>query len=411
MIDMNEVQSSAETLARAFEEYKSVNDTRLAEIENKGSADVITTEKLGRMDDALNKLQNDLSGVKTVLRRPASSAAAGFDPKEAQGEDGEYKAAFMRYITKGVEPELASFKAMSTTTDEQGGYLLPTDLSSRIVTRQFDTTPMRQLATVMSISSDAVEILRDTTEAEAQWVSELATRNDTDEGTIGRIRIPAHELYAQPKATQKLLDDSVLNVEEWLVGRVASSFARKENLAFVSGDGVNQPRGFLSYTTAATSDATRTWGVMEHVATGADGAFASSYGADVLISLMNKLKAGYLPKATWLMPRSVVDAVRKFKESGTGAYIWQPSLQADTPATLLGYPIMLADDMPSVASGSLSVAFGNFAEGYTIVDRIGLQVLRDPYTAAPFVKFRSSKRVGGDVVNFDAIKVLKFATA
>ncbi len=414
MIDMNEVQASAETLARAFEEYKSVNDTRLAEIESKGSADVITSEKLGRMDEAINKIQGELSGMKTALRRPASSAAAssaGAKTAQEQGDDGEYKAAFMRYITKGLEPDVAQFKAMSTSVDEQGGYFLPTDLSSRVVTRQLDTTPMRQLATVMSISSDAVEMLVNASEAEAQWVSEIAARTDTDEGTIGRIRIPAHELYAQPKATQKLLDDSVLNVEEWLVSRIASAFAKKENLAFVSGDGVNQPRGFLSYTTAATGDDTRPWGVMEHVATGASGTFASSGGADVLISLMNKLKAGYLPKATWLMPRSVVDAVRKFKESGTGAYIWQPSLQAETPASLLGYPIMLADDMPVMAASSLSVAFGNFAEGYTIVDRIGLQTLRDPYTAAPFVKFRSSKRVGGDVVNFDAIKVLKFATA
>ncbi|HAX90916.1 MAG TPA: phage major capsid protein [Rhodospirillaceae bacterium] len=406
MIDMNEVQASAETLAHAFEEYKSVNDMRLAEMERKGSADVLTTEKLGRLDDAINKIQTDLSGVKTALRRPN---AGGIEAKDAQSEDGEYKSAFMRYVTKGIEPDLQG-KAMSTTVDESGGYMLPTELSGRIISKQFDTTPMRQIATVMSISTDAVEMLRDTSEAEAQWVSELAARTDTEEGVIGRIRIPAHELYAQPKATQKLLDDSVLNVEEWLVGRVAGSFARKENLSFVSGDGVNQPRGFLSYTTAATSDAARTWGVLEHVATGADGTFNASTGADVLISLMNKLKAGYLPKATWLMPRSVVDAVRKFKESGTGAYIWQPSLQTGTPATLLGYPIMLADDMPSMASGSLSVAFGNFEEGYTIVDRIGLQTLRDPYTSAPFVKFRCTKRVGGDVVNFDAIKVLKFGT-
>ena len=407
MIDMNEVQSASETLAHAFEEYKSVNDMRLNELERKGSVDVIVDEKLGRMDGAINKLQNDISAVKTALRRPSMDQGKAVFTDE---KEGEYKSAFMRYLTKGVEPDLM-VKDMSVISDQQGGYMVPAEMSERIITRQFDTTPMRQLATVMSISSEAVEMLRDTSEAEAQWVSELGTRSDTDQGTIGRIRIPVHELYAQPKATQKLLDDSIMNVESWLVDRVAAKFSRRENTAFVSGDGVGQPRGFLSYSTAATNDDNRNWGVLEHVATGSDGAFAASNGADVLISMMNKLRAGYLPKATWLMPRSVVDVVRKFKESGTGAYIWQPSLQAGTSATLLGYPVMLADDMPAISSGSLSAAFGNFEEGYTIVDRIGLQTLRDPYTSAPFVKFRCSKRVGGDVVNFEAIKVLKFATA
>ncbi|MDD3182364.1 MAG: phage major capsid protein [Alphaproteobacteria bacterium] len=410
MIDMNEVQSASETLARAFEEYKSVNDMRLNELERKGTVDVVVSDKLGRMDQSLTKLQDEVSSVKTVLRRPAMGFAQG---GEAVLDDGqsEYKAAFMRYLTKGVEPDAdMQIKDMSVIADQQGGYMVPSEMSDRIVTRQFDTTPMRQISTVMSISSEAVDMLRDTNEAEAQWVSELGTRADTDQGAIGRIRIPVHELYAQPKATQKLLDDSIVNVESWLVDRVASKFSRRENTAFVSGDGVGQPRGFLSYSTAATSDDARTWGVLEHVATGVDGAFASSNAADSLITLMNKLRSGYLPKASWLMPRSVVDAVRKFKEGGTGAYIWQPSLQAGMPATILGYPIVLADDMPAIASGSLSAAFGNFAEGYTIVDRIGLQTLRDPYTAAPFVKFRCSKRVGGDVVNFEAIKVLKFAT-
>lgn len=408
MIDMNEVHSATDTLARAFEEYKSVNDVRLNDIERRGTVDVVVEDKLRRMDDALNRLQDDISGVKTAMRRPSKAMCMNVD----EG-DGEYKSAFMRYVAKGAEQDVQGLQAkdMRVISDQQGGYMVPTEISDRIVSRQFEATPMRQLATVMSISSEAVEMLRDTNEAEAQWVSELGSRDDTDQGAIGRIRIPVHELHAQPKATQKLLDDAMVNVEEWLVSRVSNKFARRENTAFVGGDGVGQPRGFLSYTTQATADESRSWGVLEHVATGSDGAFSSSNGADVLITLMNKLRAGYLPKATWLMPRSIVDAIRKFKESGTGAYIWQPSLQAGSPATLLGYPIVLAEDMPAMSSGSLSVAFGNFEEGYTIVDRIGLRVLRDPYTSAPFVKFRCSKRVGGDVVNFEAIKLLRFATA
>lgn len=405
---MHEVHAATDTLAQAFEEYKSVNDQRLSEIERRGSADVLFDDKLLRMDGAINKLQDEVSRVKTVLRRPGKGAQANL-----REDDGGYKSAFMRYVAKGVEQDLAALevKDMDLVSDPQGGFAVPSELATRIVTRQFDTTPMRQLATVMTISTEAVEMLRDTDEPDAQWVSELGTRSDTDQGTIGRIRIPVYELYAQPRATQKLLDDAVINVEDWLTARVADKFSRRENAAFVNGDGVGQPRGFLSYATASTDDNSRSWGSLQYVPTGVDGAFSSSSGADCLIDLMHKLRSGYLPKATWLMPRAVADMIRKFKENTTQAYIWQPSLQVGTPATLLGYPIQLAEDMPSVASGSCSVAFGNFAEGYTIVDRIGLRVLRDPYTAAPFVRFRCSKRVGGDVVNFEAIKLLRFSAA
>jgi HK97 family phage major capsid protein len=407
MIDMNEVHAATDTLARAFEEYKGANDMRLNEIERKGSSDVLLNDKLSRMDQSITKLQDDISGVKTALRRPAKGGAL-----VVADADNGYKGAFMRYVTKGHEGEVSSLqtKDMEVIGDQLGGYMVPVEMAERIVSRQFDTTPMRQLATVMNVSSEAVEMLRDTNEPDAQWVSELGTRSDTDQGTIGCIRIPVHELFAQPRATQKLLDDAIVNVEEWLVTRVAGRFARKENTAFVSGDGIGQPRGFLSYTTQATGDDSRSWGVLEHVATGADGGFSSSDGADVLIDLMHKLKAGYLPKAAWLMPRAVADMIRKFKENTSNGYIWQPGLQAGAPATLLGHPVVLAEDLPAMASGSLSLAFGNFEEGYTIVDRIGLRVLRDPYTAAPFVRFRCSKRVGGDVVNFEAIKLLKFAT-
>lgn len=410
MIDMNEVQSATETLARAFEEYKSCNDLRLSEIERKGGADCLLDEKLTRMDSALNKMQDEISGVKVAMRRPAR-AASGFLSPAAEPES-EYKSAFLRYISKGADADMNALqiKDMSVISDPQGGYAVPVELADRIITRQFDTTPMRKLATVMTVNSDAVEMLRDTNEPDAQWVSELGVRADTDQGTIGRIRIPVHELYAQPKATQKLLDDSTINIEEWLTSRVAGKFARSENAAFVSGDGIGQPRGFLSYTASATADSSRAWGVLEYLATGADSAFGAS-GGDLLISLMHKLKSGYLPKASWLMPRAVADLVRRFKENTTNAYIWQPGLQAGNPSTLLGFPVILAEDMPQISSGSFSIAFGNFEEGYTIVDRSDIRVLRDPFTAAPYVKFRCTKRVGGDVVNFDAIKLLKFATS
>ena len=409
MLDLTEVQSAAETLARAFEEYKSTNDQRLAEIERRGGSDALHDDKLGRLDKVINRLQDDVSQVKTALRRPALGAAAA----KLQESGDEYKQSFMRYVTKGAEQEIQTLqtKDLSVVNDPAGGYMVPVEMSARIVQRQHDTTPMRQIATIMNITSEAVEMLRDTNEPDASWASELAARTDTAEGTIGRIRIPAHELYAQPRATQKLLDDAVINVEEWLINKVADKFSRRENSAFVTGDGVAQPRGFASYTTQATGDATRSWGVLEHVVTGADGAFAASNPADALIGLMHKLRVGYMPGAVWLLPRSVAELIRKFKANPTTAYLSQPGLQQDAPASLLGFPLHLAEDMPAPAAGSLSVAFGNFFEGYTIVDRVGIRVLRDPYTAAPFVRFRCSKRVGGDVTNFEAVKFLKFSAS
>lgn len=407
MIDMSEVRSATETLGRAFEEYKNVNDQRLNDIERKGSADVLLSEKLSRMDQVLNRLQEDISSVKTVMRRPAKGSAAVVE------SDNGYKQAFLNYVAKGGDIDAASFssKALQVINNTEGGFMVPPELADRIVTRQFDTTPMRQLATVMQISTEAVEMLRDTNEPTASWISELGVPADTNDGGMGRIRIPVHQLYAQPKATQKLLDDAFINVEEWLINKVAAKFARAENNAFVVGDGIGQPRGFTSYSANTTDDNSRNWGTLQYVATGVDGAFASSNPADALIDLQYKLRAGYLPKAAWLMPRAVADQIRKFKQTAAQNYIWQPGLTAGTPATLLGFPVYLAEDMPSIATGSFSVAFGNFEEGYTIVDRQGLSVLRDPYTGAPFIKFRCIKRTGGDVVNFEAIKLLKFSAS
>jgi len=405
MIDMNDVRSATDTLARAFEEYKSVNDQRLSDIERRGGSDVLTDEQLGRMDKSINKLQDDITSLKTSILRPTKA--------NALPTDSAHKQAFLTYIAKGFDGGLATFesKALEVVNSAEGGFMVPPELSDRIVTRQFDTTPMRQIASVMTISTDAVEMLRDTAEPVAQWVSELGTRADTADNGIGRIRIPVHELYAQPKATQKLLDDATINVEEWLINKVASKFSRAENNAFVIGDGIGMPRGFTSYTATTEDDNTRAWGTLQYVPTGVAGGFASSNAADCLFDLMHKLRVGYHPGAVWVMPRAVADTIRKFKENSTQAYIWQPGLQLGTPATLLGFPVVLGEDMPSVVSGSFSVAFGNFKEGYTIVDRTGMRILRDPYTGAPFIKFRCTKRTGGDVVNFEAIKLLSFSAS
>lgn len=406
MTDLYEMKTAVDDLGRTVEQFKHDNDVRLKQLEAKKS-DVVLDEKVDRLSRDITRLQDNVTQMKTAIARPAGALST------LQAAPSEHKQAFMRYITKGIEGDLAALesKAVTSFSDPDGGYIVPSEVADRIVTKQFDTTPMRQLATVMTVNSDALEILRDTDDAEAQWVGELDTRGDTEPGQFGRIRITVHELHAQPKATQKLLDDASLNVEEWITNKIAGRFARRENAAFVSGDGITSPRGFASYPVAATSDNTRPWGTFEYVASGASGNFASADPADAIIALMHKLKAGYLPKAGWVMPRAVSESIRKFKESTTDAYIWQPGLQAGQPSTLLGYPVTLGEDMPTLAANSLSLAFGNFAEAYTIVDRMGLRILRDPFTAAPYVKFRCSKRVGGDVTNFEALKFMRFSAS
>ena len=267
---------------------------------------------------------------------------------------------------------------------------------------------MRAIASVMTITADAVEGMLDLGEPAAGWVAEVEARAETATPQVGLWRIPVHELYAEPRVSQKLLDDASFDVESWLAQKVAEKFGRSENAAFVAGGGVGMPRGFTTYATAATADASRPWGTLQHVPTGTSGAFAASNPGDVLIGLTYALKAGFRAGARFVMARATAAEVRKLKDTSSGQYLWQPGLAAGSPASLLGYPVVEAEDMPAIGANSLSIAFGNFREGYAVVDRQGIRTLRDPYTAKPQVKFYTTKRVGGDVLDFDAIKLLKF---
>jgi HK97 family phage major capsid protein len=272
---------------------------------------------------------------------------------------------------------------------------------------------MRQVASVMSIGTDTVEGLADLGENGFAWVGETGTRSENTSAQLGKWSIPVHEAVSVVSATQKVLEDARLDLEAWLAMKSADRIARGENTAFVSGNGISKPRGFTDYTTAATADATRTWGQLEHIATGANGAFRTRSGdtnpVDDLISVIYALKAAYRGNARWMTNRAVLGAARKLKD-GQGNFIWQPAATAGQPSSLLGFPVVEAEDMPALGTGSLSMAFGDFREGYQIVDRIGLSVLRDPYTSYPYVFFKFRKRVGGGVVNFEAIKLLKFGS-
>jgi HK97 family phage major capsid protein len=345
-------------------------------------------------------LQGRLDKIETALRR---------SPKAWQAEDrSALGSGFVQYLRKGdIAPEL---KALSVSTDSEGGYAVSATMSDQITQTLFSTSPVRPYARIVTVQSDAFEELVDKSDLEAQWAGETAARPETATPQLAKLRIPVREIYANPKATQQLLDDASIDVEAWLSAKLADKFARLENAAFVGGNGVTQPRGIVSYPATTDADATRAWGTLQYVASGASGAFAASNPADKLIELVYALKAEYRAGAVWLMNRDCARRVRQFKD-GQGNYLWQPATTAAQPEMLLGFPVVLAEDMPAIAANSFSVAFGNLRAGYTIVDRAGVSVLRDPYSAKPHVLFYTRKRVGGDVVNFEAIKLLKFSAS
>lgn len=399
---ISEVTDRVHALGNAWEQFKQVNDQRLREIERKGSADPLHMEQLNKISTALDNYKHRVDALETAQSRPGLDLATkGYAPVD--GRVSEYKKAFCNYLRKGMDAGLEELhtKALSVGSDPDGGYLVTPTMSQGIIKLVQENSPMRQLAGIETISTDSLEILEDRDEAAAGWTTETGSVSDTATPQIGKRSIAVHELYAQPKATQKLVDDAAIDIENWIGEKVASIFARKESAAFITGSGSGQPRGILTY------DAGTDWGEIEQVLTGSDGVVT----ADSLIELYYALKEEYSSRATFLMNRSVVQSVRLLKESTTGQYIWQPGLAAGAPDTLLGLPVMQSNDMPAAAADSLSVALADFSSAYLIVDRIGIRTLRDPYTDKPFVKFYTTKRVGGDVVNFEAIKLLKLGEA
>jgi HK97 family phage major capsid protein len=400
-MSIGEITDRIATLGNAWEQFKQVNDARLNEIERKGQADGLYDEHLHNINSALDNYKSRLDQIETAYARPMLSADG--EQKQVEKASGEYSKAFRSYLRKGMDAGLEALqtKALSVGSDEDGGYLVTPAMSSRILQSIFETSPMRQLAAVETISSDSLELIDDHSQAAAGWTTETGAVSDTTTPTIAKISIATHELYAQPKATQKLVDDSSIDVEMWLSGKIADIFSRKENTAFISGTGSGQPKGILSY------DAGTVWGEIEQIDSGTDGVVT----ADSLITLFYSLKDAYSKRASFLMNRTVVQSVRLLKQATTNQYMWQPGLAAGTPDTLLGVPVYMSADMPVADEDSLSVAVGDFKAAYQIVDRKGIRILRDPFTEKPFVKFYATKRVGGEVVNFEAIKLLKLAAA
>lgn len=400
MVKSTSLKTAQEDFAKTFAAFKSANDQRLSEIESKQS-DGLTSDKVERINAALDDQQKRIDRLSLTLSRPSMGGG------EARSE---VKSAWSQYIRTGDMGALKSLdgKSLTATTDAEGGYVVPVETESTIETALMGASPFRRIATVRKVSSLSFKKPVSAGGAASGWAGETEARPETTAPQLELLEFPVGELYAMPAATQTLLDDGVADVDQWLADEVRDVFAAQETAAFTTGDGVNKPLGLLSNPIVPESD--HIWGKLGYVSTGTDGDFDPDAPIDALLELIYAPKPRYRPNASFLMNRRTVGQIRRFKDAD-GNYIWQPSGQAGEPSSLLGYPLVEIEDMPDVGSDSLSVAFGDFRRGYMIIDRQGVRVLRDPYSAKPYVLFYTTKRVGGGVQDYNAIKLLKFGSA
>ncbi len=343
----------------------------------------------------------------TMLERKSTIAARPH--LAASIEDGApHQKAFDAYVRSGEDDGLRGLemeaKSLSTAVNSDGGYLVDPQTAETIKSVLNSTASIRSIASVVNVEANSFDVLIDHTDVGAGWADENSAAAETGTPAIDRISIPLHELSALPKASQRLLDDSAFDVESWLAGRIADKFARAEAAAFINGDGVDKPKGILTHGTMA--DDSWAWGRLGYVPTGIDG----GVDADAIVDVVYALGAQYRVNGTFVMNSKTAGLIRKLKDSD-GRFLWSDGLAAGESARLMGYPVLIAEDMPDAATDSFSIAFGDFQAGYTIAERPDLRVLRDPFSAKPHVLFYATKRVGGDVSDFAAIKLVKFGTA
>jgi HK97 family phage major capsid protein len=406
MTDFAEIKGLVEKINPTLAELRSEID----EIKSSAPQDVITEEKHNRMAEDITakmaEMQAKQAKLEAAMQRPSAEGKASDAEVEAKHRD-----ALREYMAYGTLPsgfkagsEGVEIKSMSTDVNPDGGYLVRPELSDTIVSRIFETSPLRGVANVEQTGSKSIDILIDDNEAAARWAGEGASGGETDTPELGQKVIAAHKIEADPRMTTEMIEDSYLDIEAWLSGKVADKFARTQNSAFVNGDGVNKPRGFLTYAAQAVSG-TYERNAINQVAMGT----ADALNADGLIAVQNALKEEYQAGAVFGMKRTTFGAALQLK--GADNYFFSPVLLANGQASmqLLGRPVIFMDDMPAVAAGALSVVYADFSQAYTVLDRVGLQVLRDPYSNKGFVTYYTTQRVGGDVTSFDAIAIGKVA--
>ena len=440
----NELATMLEEQGKAFDAFKETHAAELKKI------DVVTSEKLARIEAALDaaveakarieksivaerkeredldlrlqklgrgatgndKFDLELKSFNDLVKSSAKERQTVYEEVTADGYR-EYKKAFASFMRKDHRLlNSEEVKTLSVGSDPDGGYFVTPDTGGRIVTKIYETSEMRQIASSMAISTERLEGIEDLGEAGVGYAGETSQGSDTTTPQVGKWTIPVWIIDTEPKATQSILDDSSIDIEAWLSGKVGDKFARFENSEFVVG--ATKIRGFTSYTTAADSGSGVAWGSLGYVATGTSSDFGTTVAtqADKLFDLMGTLKNAYLTNSRWATRRAVITKIRKFKTEATvGPYLWAPGLTAGAPETILGYPVSRMEDMPTLAADSMSLAFGDFRTAYQIVDRTGIRVLRDMYTSKPYIKFYTTKRTGGGVVNFEAIKLMKFGAS
>lgn len=412
-----EVSRAMEGIGQAFEQFKEKHSRELAELK-KGRPDPLTAEQVDKINKSISDIERTMEQEILALKRSTilSRLADGGEYKSREAMD--YEAAFAKYIRKGGDtaklelerlgetvPEL---KALSVGSDPDGGFTVLPQVERTMVELSLLISPIRQVAGVTQIGSSALKIPVNQHGATADWVGETTARTQTTAASFKEIEIPVNEIYCMPAATQSMLDDSFLNVEQWIANEAAMIFAQMEGAAFVRGTGLTKPRGFL--TEDVVADASWAWQKIGYYPSGASGAFDTTATFNPIIDIMYGLRGVYRANAVWLANRRTIAAARKLKDT-TGQYLWQPAVAAGQPATLGGHAVYDTEDMPDIAANSYSMLFGDMKQFYRIVDRIGIRTLRDPYTSKPYVLFYTTKRVGGAVQNFEAAKLLKFAAS
>ena len=367
-------------------------------------------ERIAALETGLDGVKSDVDAIRaesaTMRERIERLARTGSRPSLGGGEGKapETKSFVDQYLRRGLETGIKSFTA---ATGADGGFAVPREIDALIARTLADISPIRSIAQVVQTGTAGYRKLVTTGGTPSGWVSETAARPETDTPAFAEIAPPSGELYANPAASQAMLDDAGFDLESWLASEIGQEFARAEGAAFINGSGVNQPRGFLTAPMAEEFDEDRPFGTLQYIASGDAGGFGAEPDA-MLIDLVHSLKAGHRQGASFVMNSATLAEVRKLK-TANGAFLWQPGMVDGQPDRLLGYPVVEAEDMPDIAAGTCPIAFGNFRHGYLIAERSATQVLRDPFTNKPFVHFYATKRVGGQVLDSNAIKLLKIA--
>lgn len=415
MSDLKPITDAIEASNKAFEEFKKTNDEQIALLKKGAHVPDDIKAKLEATFTAMSEQKATIEALEAKLKRPQT----GSDGNPVNEAEQKHRKAFGDFMRKNEHYNEGDFeyapgisaKSLSTGSNADGGFAVPKVIDGMIDALAVDISPMRAIASVQQVSTPDFHKLIDVRGTSSGWVGETDTRSSTNTPQLADINPPMGELYANPQATQQMLDDVFFNAEAWLADSVATEFARAEGAAFLVGTGVKQPKGLLSGATAATADATRAFGTIEHVATGVSAGFKALTSTvnpvDDLYLLVSKMKAAYRANARWLTNKAVLFTIMAMKDY-QGRYVFSPTTAPGVADTILGYPVTEAEDVPALAASSLSLAFGDFKRSYLIVDRIGTRVLRDPFSNKPYIGFYTTKRVGGALTNSEAVKVIKF---